>query len=203
MREPAIPVAVARARGELRDDVTYCVEDGRGIEEGLRHALTVPHGTRLGVPVSGGEHGPRADGYVPDMSDTSSRPDSPSADEASLGELVGRLSEQSSRLVRDEIALARAELQASVKHAGVGAGLFGGAGLIALLGVVTLVGAAVAALDLVLALWLAALLVAVALFAVAGVAALVGRRQVSQVGPPERTIENVRRDVAEVKGDRS
>ncbi|KQY55680.1 hypothetical protein ASD11_14285 [Aeromicrobium sp. Root495] len=132
----------------------------------------------------------------------SAQPATP-ADEASLGELVGRLSEQSSRLVQDEVALAKAELQASVKHAGVGVGLFGSAGFFALLGVITLVGAAVAALALVVETWLAALIVAVVLFALAGIAALVGKKQVSQVGGPERTIENVQQDIAAVKGDRS
>lgn len=133
---------------------------------------------------------------------TASTPTTP-AEEASLGELVGRLSEQSSRLVHDEVALAKAELQASVKHAGVGVGLFGSAGFFALLGVITLVGSAVAALALVLDTWLAALVVAAVLFVLAGVAALVGKKQVSQVGGPERTIENVHQDIAAVKGDRS
>jgi len=121
----------------------------------------------------------------------------------SLGDLVGQLSEQSSRLVRDELALAKVELQASVKHAGIGAGLFGGAGLFALLGVITLVGSAVAALSLALEVWLAALIVAVVLFVIAGIAALVGKKQVSEAGPPEKAIENVKKDFAEVKERRS
>jgi hypothetical protein len=121
----------------------------------------------------------------------------------SLGELVSRLSEQSSRLVRDELALAKTELQESAKHAGVGAGLFGGAGFFAVLGVNTLVGSAVAALSLVLEVWLAALIVAVVLFAIAGTAALAAKKQVDDVGPPEQAIENVKRDIAEVKEHRS
>jgi hypothetical protein len=123
--------------------------------------------------------------------------------DASLGELVGRLSEQSSRLVRDELALAKTELQESAKHAGVGAGLFGGAGFIAVLGVITLVGSAVAALSLVVDVWLAALVIAVALFAIAGIVALAGKKQVGEVGPPEQAIENVKKDIAEVKEHRS
>jgi uncharacterized membrane protein YqjE len=130
-------------------------------------------------------------------------PEQGSTTEPSLGELVGQLSEQSSRLIRDEMALAKTELQASVKHAGLGAGLFGGAGLFALLGVITLVGSAVAALSLVVDVWLAALVVAVVLFVIAGIAGLVGKKQVGQAGPPERTIENVKKDIAEVKERRS
>ena len=121
----------------------------------------------------------------------------------SLGELLSRLSEQSGRLVRDELALARIELQESVKHAGVGAGMFGAAGLLSMLGLATLVAAGVAALALVLEVWLSALIVAGALFVAAGVAALVGKVQVGRAGPPERTIENVKKDIAEVKEHRS
>lgn len=121
------------------------------------------------------------------------------AGEPTLGELIGRLTEQSSRLVREELALARTELQDSAKHAGIGAGLFGGAGFFAALGVMTLVAAAVAALSLVLDVWLAAVIIAVVLFVIAGIAALVGKKQVGSAGPPQRTIENVKKDIAEVK----
>lgn len=123
----------------------------------------------------------------------------PPAD-ASLSELVNDLSSQTSRLVRDEVALAKAELRSDVQHAGIGAGLFGGAGMFALLGVVTLIGSAVAGLALVVDVWLAALIVALALFVVAGIAAVIGKKQIAGVGPPERTIESVKQDIAAVKG---
>jgi flagellar basal body-associated protein FliL len=50
--------------------------------------------------------------------------------------------------------------------------------------------------------WLAALIVTVVLFAIAGVVALVGKKQVAQATPaaPERTIDNVKQDIATVKG---
>ncbi len=139
-------------------------------------------------------------GYVPGMAETARSTDT---SDPSLVELVDQAAEQTSRLVRDEVALAKAELQSSVKHVGVGAGLFGGAGLFAVLGLVTLVGAAVAGLATAMDTWLAALIVAVALFAIAGISALVGKNQIGQAGPPERTIENVKQDIAEVKGHRS
>lgn len=120
-----------------------------------------------------------------------------------LSELLSRLSEQSGRLVRDELALARIELQESVKHAGAGAGLFGAAGLLSVLGLATLVAAGVAALSLVLDVWLSALIVGGALLLLAGVAALIGKAQVGRAGPPERAIENVKKDIAEVKEHRS
>ncbi|ROS74321.1 phage holin family protein [Cellulomonas sp. PhB143] len=121
-----------------------------------------------------------------------------------VGELVSDLGENLSRLVRDEIRLATTELKESAKHAGTGAGMFGAAGILALYGFGVLIATGVIALALVVDWWLAALIVALVLFAVAAVVALLGRKQLQQASPtPERTIENVKRDVAEVKEARS
>ncbi len=119
-----------------------------------------------------------------------------------VAELVRQFSEQTSHLVRDEIRLARIEMREAGKHAGVGAGLFSGAGLFGFFGFAALVTAAIAALALVLQVWAAALIVAGALFLVAGIAALIGKRQISQADPmPKRASQNVRRDVDELKGN--
>lgn len=122
-------------------------------------------------------------------------------DDASVGELLTRLSEQSSRLVRDELALAKVEITSKVRHAGVGAGLFSAAGVLAWFGLGTLITTAILALSLALHAWLSALVVTVVVFAAAGVAALMGRRQVQEAAPPvpRETIDSVERDVAEVK----
>ncbi|WP_027331547.1 phage holin family protein [Mycolicibacterium tusciae] len=123
----------------------------------------------------------------------------PAAD-APIGELLSQLSAQTSRLVRDELRLAQKEFQESAKHAGIGAGLFSVAGLLAFLGLATLIGAAVAALSLVLPVWAAAVIVAAVLFLIAGVAALIGRRQAEEVTPTApRTVETVKADIEEVK----
>src|SRR5688572_31389683 len=84
--------------------------------------------------------------------------------EQSTSELVQRASEQISRLVRDELALAKAELAEKGRHAGIGVGLFGGGGALALYGLGVLITTAILALDLVMAAWLAALIVGVVLF---------------------------------------
>ena len=119
------------------------------------------------------------------MSVSQTRPAVPSgANEQSTAELVQRASEQISRLVRDEIALARAELTEKAKHAGIGAGLFGGGGVLVVYGVGALIATAALALALVLPGWLAALIVAVALFLVAGLLALIGRREIRRATPP-------------------
>jgi uncharacterized membrane protein YqjE len=107
--------------------------------------------------------------------------------EASTGELVSRLAEQVSTLVRDELALARDEMLEKGKRAGTGAGLLGAAGVLALYGVGVLFVAAVLLLDLVWPAWVAAIVVTVVTFAIAGVLALAGKKQVTQAVPPVPT----------------
>jgi uncharacterized membrane protein YqjE len=121
--------------------------------------------------------------------------------EQSTAELVQRASEQVSRLVRDEIALAKAELAEKGKHAGIGIGLFGTGGVFALYGVGALVATLIIVFHLFLPLWLAALIITVALFLMAGILALVGKSQVTKAVPPEPSaaIASVRADVDEVK----
>jgi hypothetical protein len=122
--------------------------------------------------------------------------------DASTAQLVTQLTEKSTELIRAELRLAQAEMTAKAKHAGIGAGLFGGAGLVALYGVGSLIATVILLLALVMDPWLAALIVTVVLFAVAGVAALLGKKQVSEATPPkpEQTIANVQQDVQAVKG---
>jgi uncharacterized membrane protein YqjE len=119
-----------------------------------------------------------------------------------IGELVQQLSEQTATLVRKELQLAQLELQEKGKRAGIGAGLFGGAGVIALYGLGALIAAAIIGLGTAVDPWLSALIVAVVLFAVAGIASLVGKKQVEQAVPPapEQAIQSGKRSVDEVKG---
>jgi len=118
----------------------------------------------------------------------------------SVGELVKQLSDQTSRLVRDEIRLAQLELQEKGKRAGMGAGMFGGAGVVALYGVGVLIAAAVLGLAAAVDAWLAALIVAVVLFVVAGVLALVGKKNVDKAPSfPGNRVESVKADVEAAK----
>jgi hypothetical protein len=121
--------------------------------------------------------------------------------EASAGELVKHLTEQVSRLIRDELKLAEYEMTTKAKRIGRGAGMFGGSGLVALYGVGCLLAAAIIGLAIVLPAWAAALIVGGALLVVAGVVALMGKSQVSKAVPPvpEQTVESVKADVEEVK----
>jgi hypothetical protein len=135
------------------------------------------------------------------MTDTThSRPAAQAADR-SAGDLVKDLSEQVSRLIRDELKLAQVEMTAKGKRAGAGAGLLGGGGLLAWYGAACLLAAAIIGLARVVPAWLAALIVGVVLLAAAGVVALLGRGQLKKAVPavPEQTIGSVQADVAEVK----
>ena len=121
--------------------------------------------------------------------------------EGSTRDLVQDLSRQTSTLIRQEMRLAQAELSEKGRHAGKGAGMFGGAGLVALYGVGALVAAAILGLATVLEPWIAAAAVGVGLLLVAGILGLTGKRELDEAGPPkpEQAMESVQRDVATVK----
>jgi MFS family permease len=121
--------------------------------------------------------------------------------EQSTGELVSRLSQDVSRLVRDELRLAQAEVSGKAKKAGIGAGMFGAAGVLAGYGVGVLIATVILALALALPAWLAALIVGVVILVVAGIVALVGKKRVTEAAPPvpERAVDNVKRDVDAVR----
>ena len=123
------------------------------------------------------------------------------AADASTGELVKNLSEQVSRLIRDELKLAEYEMTAKAKRAGRGAGMFGGSGLFALYGIGCLLAAAIIGLALVVPAWAAALIVGGALLIVAGIAAMLGKSQFGRATPavPEQTVQSVKADVEEIK----
>ncbi|POX49549.1 hypothetical protein C3489_24595 [Streptomyces sp. Ru71] len=119
----------------------------------------------------------------------------------SVGELVGQATEQLSRLVRQEIGLAKEELAEKGRRAGRGGGMLGAAGAFAYAGLLAAAGTAIAALSLVLSVWAAALIVTALLFAVAGVLAVAGRSQLRRATPPapEEALGSVRADVEEIR----
>lgn len=119
-----------------------------------------------------------------------------------LGALVHDLTQQVPQLIRSEIRLAQAELTEKGKRAGLGVGMFSAAGILGFLGLCCLVTTAILALAHALPDWLAALIVAAVLLVGAGIAALLGKKEVQQATPPapEQAIEGVKEDIAVVKG---
>ena len=119
----------------------------------------------------------------------------PTDDRASLGQLVGELTEDLSRLMRQELELAKAELRQEASKAGKAAGMLGAAGFAGYMTAVLLSLALVFALGSLMGLGWAALIVAV-LWGAAGFALFsTGRKRLRDVNPkPERTIETLKED---------
>jgi uncharacterized membrane protein YqjE len=113
------------------------------------------------------------------------------------GELLKELSDHTTTLVKQEIELAKAELQEKGKKAGIGAGMFGGAGLFGVFAFAALTTCIIAALDSAMPLWLAALIVTVVYAAIGGILALQGRAKAREATPPvpEQATESVKEDV--------
>lgn len=128
-------------------------------------------------------------------------PDEPTATaaraaEASPGELASEVAKDLSTLVRQEIALAKAELRQEAKTAGVAAGALGGAGFAGYFVLLFLSLALMWGLDALMPLGWAAVVVAAGWAVIAAVLGVVGRSRLKRFSPkPERTIETVKEDV--------
>ena len=122
--------------------------------------------------------------------------------DASVGQLASQLSEQLSRLVRAEMALAQVEAKHRAKRYGLGFGMFGASGAFLFFGAGAGVAAAILGLANAVPGWLAAVIVAAALMVLAGVVALTGKKSIDRGGPPipTETMRSVREDAAVVKG---
>lgn len=125
----------------------------------------------------------------------------PAPSEASTGQLIVQATDDISRLIREEMQLARRDLVTSGKRVGIGIGLFGLAGTLALYGLGALIATVILAIAQGLDAWLAALIVSVVLFVAAGAAALIGKGSVSRAPePPKQRMASVKEDVAVATG---
>lgn len=119
--------------------------------------------------------------------------------ELSARELTAQLGEQLSRLLKDEVALARAELFASARRAILSGGLLAAAAVLGLGAWGALVAAGIAGIAEGLPVWASALIIAGALGALAGVLALIGRARLTSGAPPLRmTADSVRKEIGEL-----
>jgi hypothetical protein len=113
-----------------------------------------------------------------------------------IGELVKDLSAQTSTLVRQEIDLAKAELQQQGKVAGKGAGMLAGAGVAGLLALGALSAGLIALLGEAMPIWVAALIVMALWAIVALVLAKSGQKALQRATPPApQTVETVKEDI--------
>ena len=127
-----------------------------------------------------------------------------SSADRSLGDIVGSITSELSTLVRQEIALAKAEATQDAKTAGKGVGLLAGAGVAGHLFLVALTGLVVIALGGAIGYGWSALIVTVVWAVVAAVLALRGRKELTKIPPPlETTQASLKEDVQWLKNRKS
>ncbi|MEU9834598.1 phage holin family protein [Streptosporangium sp. NPDC048047] len=131
------------------------------------------------------------------MSSPAYEPASPAYEpaEPSLGQLVGEVGEDLSKLFRQEVELAKAEIRQEAAKAGKAGGMLGGAGVAGLLAALFVSLTVMFGLGAVMPLGWAALIVAVVWAVVGGVLYTNGRKRMSEVSPkPEQTVETLKED---------
>lgn len=119
--------------------------------------------------------------------------------EQPLSELISNLTEDTSRLFRQEVALARAEIKQEASVAMVGIAMMAIAGALSVVALILLSLAAAEGLQRWLDIDIAwcYFIVAAVWLIVAGVLFSKGRKKLAEVNPkPERTVESIK-DVAE------
>ncbi|MGV9538421.1 phage holin family protein [Streptosporangium sandarakinum] len=115
--------------------------------------------------------------------------------EPSLGQLVGEVGEDLSKLFRQEVELAKAEIRQEATKAGKAAGMLSGAGAAGLVVALFVSLAVMFGLGAVMPLGWAALIVAVVWAVIGGVLYTNGRKRMSEVSPkPEQTVETLKED---------
>ena len=123
------------------------------------------------------------------MSDAT--PSERKAASTSLGDLLGEVTRDLSTLMRQEIALAKAELKQSATSSAKGAGLLGGAGYAASMVVLFLSLALWAALATLVGWGWSGVIVAVLWAIIAAILYAVGRKQLKEVQGAPQTVETL------------
>lgn len=123
------------------------------------------------------------------------------AEGQTLADLGRHLSEESSRLARLEVELARAEIAQKGKQVGIGIGALGSAGIVALCALGALTAAAILGLATAFEPWLAALIVAGTLCVIAAIPALIGKGRIGAATPPapQQAIASSKQDIERAK----
>jgi len=116
----------------------------------------------------------------------------PDVEGTSVGQLISEVTTDLSTLMRQELALAKAEVTAEAKKAGQGAGMFGAAGFAGYMVLLFLSFALLYVLNNAMDNGWAAFIVAVLWGVIGAVAFVMGRKRFQQVKPkPERTVETL------------
>jgi hypothetical protein len=117
------------------------------------------------------------------------------ATDQSIGGLIAEVADDVSRLFRQEVELAKAELKIEARKAGKAAGMLGGAGFAGYMVALFLTLAVMFGLAAVMPIGWAALIVAVVWGAAAAALYAVGRNRMKEVSPvPQQTVETLKED---------
>lgn len=127
---------------------------------------------------------------------TSRNEPKPAATEKSLGDLFGDLARDTSRLVRQEVRLAKAEVTEKATKAGKDAALIAGGGVLAFYALGAFFTALIFGLiAMKMPAWGAALLVGVVIAVAAALLIMQGIAGLKRINPiPEQTIETLKED---------
>jgi len=150
-------------------------------------------GERLSV-----EHGYTDSSYTDSTYTESTYTDAgrPDVEGRSVGDLIGEVTSDLSKLMRQEMELAKAEMKVEASKAGKAGGMLAGAGVAGNLMLVFLSVALMWLLDEIMPLGWAAFIVALLWGIVAAVLGLRGKRELKTINPkPERTVESLKEDV--------
>ena len=125
----------------------------------------------------------------------------PSVGDRSLGDLISGVTQDLSTLVRQELELAKAEVQQSASRAGKGAGMLGGAGVAGYFVLLFLSVALWWAIGSATGLGWSALIVAVIWAIIAAVLATVGRNSLKSIRGIPKTTDTVKKIPDALKGN--
>jgi len=128
----------------------------------------------------------------------------PRQPEKSLGQLVSEMTEDLSRLTRQEIQLAKVELREEGRRAARVGAMGAGAAVIGLVGAIELSLAASWLLDKWMPRTLAFLIIAVILLVVAAVLGSRARNEAKRISPvPQQTVETIKEDAQWARAQKS
>jgi uncharacterized membrane protein YqjE len=118
-----------------------------------------------------------------------------SRDDRSLGELFSELSRQTSTLIRQEVALAKAEMKQKGAEVGKDVGMMAAGGALAYAGLLALIATIIIVLAEFMPWWLSALIVSLVVLGIGGLLVQRGMSALKQTSmAPEQTIETLKED---------
>jgi F0F1-type ATP synthase assembly protein I len=139
-----------------------------------------------------------------DTSSTGDRSTAPDSEDTSLGSLVGALSGNVSKLMRQELELAKAEIRAEAKKAGKAAGMLSGAAFAGWMTAIFLSTTLMWLLSKAMDLTLAALIVTLLWGIAAAVLGLAGKKRMQALNPkPEQTMDSLKEDAQWLKAQKN